>query len=125
MGKWDGAAAVQEQERLRAGFLRTEEATGIISGQKEENHEHIMKADREVRSREEPRRKDMEPTGRNVAGLASTPGSMAQGVEEPGQASILPYRQLLPISRVHSLLLKEAFTFVTLAPSTAGAKTLL
>lgn len=54
MGKWDGAAAVQEQERLRAGFLRTEEATGIISGQKEENHEHIMKADGEVRSREEP-----------------------------------------------------------------------
>lgn len=52
--KWDVAAAVQGQERLRAGFLRTEEASGIISGQKEENHEYIMKADGEVRSGEEP-----------------------------------------------------------------------
>lgn len=49
MGKWDGAAAVQGQERLMAGFLRTEEASGIISDQKEENHEHIMKIDGEMR----------------------------------------------------------------------------
>jgi len=54
MGKWDGAAAVQRQKRLRAGFLRTEEASGIISGQKEEKHEHIMRADGEVRPGEEP-----------------------------------------------------------------------
>lgn len=73
--------------------------------------------------------KDVSPPPLNARpmGRQDSPAgnSSVVGRKEAGHSWLLSCRQSLPISHLHSLLLKDTFTGVTLAPHTAGAKHLV